>query len=65
MTTMLEAPLRDFFFCTFTLYRQDGRPHLCERRAVAVYEGPLGRLPRCRLHERPAREHAEYRQVQP
>lgn len=63
---LLPPPdLTAFFYCTYTLYRKDGRPHLCERRAVAVYDGPLGRLPRCYLHQRVFTEHPEYRQVAP
>lgn len=45
--------LQEFWACTMTVEGTDGRDHLCGHKAVAVYEGPLGRLPRCSRHERP------------
>lgn len=55
--------LESFFKCTWTMYDEHNRPYFCGRKSVAVYEGPLGRLPRCRFHEAPARSAAEYRRV--
>ncbi len=56
--------LDDFFRCTFTVYGEDNVPRYCSRRCVAVYEGPLGRLPRCKVHERVLKRSADYRAVQ-
>ncbi len=57
-------PIGDFFACTFTVYNERNEPHYCGRRCVAVYVGPLGRLPRCRVHERVLKRSADYRAVQ-
>lgn len=64
MNGVLEQPLADTFRCTWTLYDQHNRPYFCGRPIVAVFDGPLGRLPRCIRHERPAQSDPAYRAVQ-
>lgn len=58
------ADLDSFFQCTFTVFNERNEPHYCGHRCVAVYEGPLGRLPRCKVHERVLKRSDEYRAVQ-
>lgn len=62
---LFPAPDLDAFFrCTFTVYDEHNRPRFCGHHCVAVYEGPLGRLPRCKVHERVLKRSDEYHAVQ-